>query len=1000
MEIIASDSFAGLGSGASLTGRTLNNALGGDTTVAWEVLTSSALSGNGSGAVTFGSNNASVIQSSTARMTRVKFSPAGGTSSFQVFGFAGAGSATGAQRVLMTFGASHTALRLGAIEALNGAMVIKASKTITPPAADVFCELDALAWPLVYARVFASDGTTLLHEISWTFTGSGYGNGWGMGGYLSGGTGTFDDPIFWRNSPVTPGVLSSPSATVAGPGAVTGSASVNVSAGTMYALFATGTPDAAAIIAGGTTFAVTASGTQTMPLTGLGAGVTAKVHMVHKQPTGENSNVVRSADVTTPSLLPAPTGSVTVTNPVGQTVTVSGTYSGTVASASATLPPAGTPNGAVLQGPSSVTFGSGTFAVTFNGVPFGTYNPPAVTLSNADASATIYGTAFDLISMGGEPEGPPAAETAPSITAHPANASATAGQAATFVVSATGGGLSYQWQRNPGGNTSWADISGATSATYTTPATTVSGGTANNNDTYRVIATNTVNTATSNPASLAVTFVVAPTIITQPASQTILDGATVTVSVSINDGGGTLTYQWASSPDGTTWTNVGTNSPTYTSAALSTAQSGIRYRVTGANSANNVVSSSAVITVNAAVVAPTISAQPASQSITAGGTATLNVVATTGGGTLAYQWAYSTDGGTSWTNVSTTGAVNPFTTLPLSEGQTGIRYRVTVSNSADSVVSNAAVITVTSAADTTAPTLSAASASASSPTAATGSVSTNEANGLLYWIVNTSTTQTDTQVMAGSSQAVTATGAQSVAAPGLTANTTGYRVHYCHVDAAGNRSAVLTTAAFNTPSVPDTTAPTLSAASATPNSPSTASASVTTNEAGGTLYWLANTASTATGPAVKAGASQVVAAVGAQSVSVSSLPANTAGLRVHFLQRDAAGNDSAVLTSAAFATPAAPTSAGFDLHTAPGLEFGDLVGAMVSLSRQSGVPMIARAYSTTTGALVASSGTLTTDSAGRLPRWEHSSLAASTPYVVTFIRASDGEPCSTLMTAT
>lgn len=74
----------------------------------------------------------------------------------------------------------------------------------------------------------------------------------------------------------------------------------------------------------------------------------------------------------------------------------------------------------------------------------------------------------------------------PVITSQPSNATVKRGQTATFTTAATGSGtVTYQWQRNPGGVGSWADISGATSASYTTPATTVSGGSANDQDDYR-----------------------------------------------------------------------------------------------------------------------------------------------------------------------------------------------------------------------------------------------------------------------------------------------------------------------------------------------------------------------------------------------------------------------------------------------------------------------------------------------------------------------------------
>src|ERR1700694_2902605 len=59
--------------------------------------------------------------------------------------------------------------------------------------------------------------------------------------------------------------------------------------------------------------------------------------------------------------------------------------------------------------------------------------------------------------------------TAPTITAQPANQTVTVGQTATFSVTAIGSAtLSYQWQK---GTTA---IAGATSSSYTTPATTAS----------------------------------------------------------------------------------------------------------------------------------------------------------------------------------------------------------------------------------------------------------------------------------------------------------------------------------------------------------------------------------------------------------------------------------------------------------------------------------------------------------------------------------------------
>jgi hypothetical protein len=84
---------------------------------------------------------------------------------------------------------------------------------------------------------------------------------------------------------------------------------------------------------------------------------------------------------------------------------------------------------------------------------------------------------------------------APSIQTQPANQSVEVGQTATFSVGVSGTApLSYQWQK---GSTA---ISGATSANYTTAATTL----ADSGSTYRVVVSNAAGNITSNTATLTV----------------------------------------------------------------------------------------------------------------------------------------------------------------------------------------------------------------------------------------------------------------------------------------------------------------------------------------------------------------------------------------------------------------------------------------------------------------------------------------------------------------
>jgi hypothetical protein len=118
-------------------------------------------------------------------------------------------------------------------------------------------------------------------------------------------------------------------------------------------------------------------------------------------------------------------------------------------------------------------------------------------------------------------------------------------------------------------------------------------------------------------------------------------------------------------------------------------------------------------------------------------------------------------------------------------------------------------------ADTTAPILTSATGTQTGSTTASGSVTTDEANGTLYYVTTANASETGTTVKAGASQAVTATGAQSVSRTGLTAATT-YRHHFLHRDAAGNDSAVLSSATFTTAAAPKVATVTLTTDGTTP----------------------------------------------------------------------------------------------------------------------------------------------------------------------------------------
>jgi hypothetical protein len=120
--------------------------------------------------------------------------------------------------------------------------------------------------------------------------------------------------------------------------------------------------------------------------------------------------------------------------------------------------------------------------------------------SNGTYQATFDDPAFDqhlcVMAIFAEP-GPP------SFTTQPSNALIYEGQAATFSSSAQsngGTGLGYQWQDNSSG--SFANITGATSANYTTVglSASVSG------RQYQCIATDTNGSTTSSAASVTIAY--------------------------------------------------------------------------------------------------------------------------------------------------------------------------------------------------------------------------------------------------------------------------------------------------------------------------------------------------------------------------------------------------------------------------------------------------------------------------------------------------------------
>jgi alpha-tubulin suppressor-like RCC1 family protein/streptogramin lyase len=199
---------------------------------------------------------------------------------------------------------------------------------------------------------------------------------------------------------------------------------------------------------------------------------------------------------------------------------------------------------------------------------------------------------------------------------------------------------------------------------------------------YHVVATS--NAVTPPVAGTAAVTVTVPAIsAVTPANPTVQGGGVVLFSAQVS-GLNDDSIVWSAS-DGVMIPTTGVWTAPYTAETVTiTATSNMDATLTATTQVLIPPSGTAV---------PVITTPPASQTVSAGSTATFNVVAT-GATTLIYQWQVSINGGATWSNVGT-GATS-YTTPGTTAAYDGYLYQVVVGNGAGAnVTSGAARLTVT-----------------------------------------------------------------------------------------------------------------------------------------------------------------------------------------------------------------------------------------------------------------------------------------------------------------
>lgn len=241
--------------------------------------------------------------------------------------------------------------------------------------------------------------------------------------------------------------------------------------------------------------------------------------------------------------------------------------------------------------------------------------------------------------------------TAPTVTTQPQNVTICQSANATFTAAGTGVGTTYQWQVNTGTGftnvTNTGFYSGATTSTLTitnTPYTY-------NTYLYRCEVKASCGTPTNtNNATLTVNP--SASVLAQPVADTICDGVPTTIT--IVPSAGNNTYQWQMGTLSGGFVDIpnqapfiGINTPSLQIAPADNSMDNVYFQCRVTGQCGNAMSTPILLDV---LTPPAFVSQPENDTVWHGDQATFFAPAQ--GEDFYYQWQASSDGGTSYSNVS------------------------------------------------------------------------------------------------------------------------------------------------------------------------------------------------------------------------------------------------------------------------------------------------------------------------------------------------------------
>jgi hypothetical protein len=286
------------------------------------------------------------------------------------------------------------------------------------------------------------------------------------------------------------------------------------------------------------------------------------------------------------------------------------------------------------------------------------------------------------------------------ISTQPSSSVVCFGSGTSFTVG-TVGSVTYQWQENRG--TGWNNAQNNNGVIYTGATTATLSLTALppmfNGFQYRCVVTGACSVI-SNIATLTVNT--QPAITSQPANLPLqCPGNTIFYTVGAT--GFNLTYQWQEFT-GTSWNNINNGgiyqnatTATLTLNGVATAMSGWQYRCVVSGGCAPSPATSNVVTLGVGIP-PSITQQPTSVTKCLGSNHTFVTIGN--GSNAVYQWQLSTDGGTTWNNVTNGGVYSGATASQLNitgmtQTMSGYQYRCVVTGTCPTAAtSNAVTLTV------------------------------------------------------------------------------------------------------------------------------------------------------------------------------------------------------------------------------------------------------------------------------------------------------------------